>query len=46
MLVVVDKEAASGTVGVRARKAGDLGAMPLEELVARLSDEVASKAHD
>ncbi|MHB0939998.1 MAG: threonine--tRNA ligase [Armatimonadota bacterium] len=39
MLVVGDKEAESRTVGVRARKEGDLGAVPLEQFAARLQDE-------
>lgn len=36
MLVVGDREAASGTVGVRERSAGDIGAMSVEELVERI----------
>jgi len=39
MLVVGDKEAEARTVGVRARKEGDLGAVPLEQFAARLQDE-------
>jgi len=41
MLVVGDKEEESRTVGVRAQKGGDLGAMPLDEFVAKLKDEAA-----
>jgi threonyl-tRNA synthetase len=42
MLVVGDREAEAGTVGLRNRRAGDLGAKPLDEVVAtirRLIDE-------
>jgi threonyl-tRNA synthetase len=39
MLVVGDKEAESRTVGVRGRRGGDLGAMPLEEFAAKLQEE-------
>jgi threonyl-tRNA synthetase len=41
MLVVGDKEAESRTVGVRALRAGDLGAMALDEFVAKLKGEAA-----
>jgi threonyl-tRNA synthetase len=40
MLVVGDREAEAGAVAVRQRDGGDLGAMPVEEFVARLSNEV------
>src|SRR5439155_22216946 len=43
MLVVGEKEAAVGTVAVRDRVAGDLGALPLAEVVARLATEVREK---
>jgi threonyl-tRNA synthetase len=36
MLVIGDKEAESGTVSVRSRKDGDLGAMPLADFIAKL----------
>jgi threonyl-tRNA synthetase len=39
MLVAGDKEAESGSVSVRHHGDGDLGAMPLEDLVARMSEE-------
>jgi threonyl-tRNA synthetase len=39
MLVVGDKEAESGSVSVRHHGDGDLGAMSLEELVARMREE-------
>jgi len=41
LLVVGPKEAEAGAVGVRSRDAGELGAMPLEELAARLLTESA-----
>ncbi len=44
MLVVGPRDAEAGTVSVRDRAAGDLGAMPLEEVVARLTREVAERA--
>ncbi len=43
MLVVGDKEQSAGTVAVRDRVDGDLGALPLAELVARLTDEVRER---
>jgi threonyl-tRNA synthetase len=43
MLVVGEKEAAAGTVAVRDRIDGDLGAMPVAELIDRLSREVSAK---
>jgi threonyl-tRNA synthetase len=41
MLVVGDREQEQGAVAVRQREGGDLGAMPLSELLDRLQDEVA-----
>ncbi|MBI1913195.1 MAG: threonine--tRNA ligase [Planctomycetes bacterium] len=43
MLVVGEKEQTAGTVSVRDRVDGDLGAMPVAELVARLEAEVREK---
>lgn len=43
MLVVGEKEAAAGTVAVRDRVDGDLGAMPVSEVVARLEKEVRER---
>ena len=43
MLVVGDKEQSAGTVAVRDRVDGDLGAMPVAELVQRLTDEVRER---
>ncbi len=45
ILVVGDREAESGTVSVRRRGRGDLGARPLQELRDELAAEAASRAH-
>ncbi|HSC63352.1 MAG TPA: threonine--tRNA ligase [Caldimonas sp.] len=44
ILVVGDKEKASGAVSVRARGNLDLGAMPLGDFTAKLVDDIARKA--
>ena len=44
MLVIGDKEIESGSVGVRSRKDGDLGAMKKEDFVAKLDEEVRTLA--
>ena len=44
MLVVGDKEQTAGTVAVRSRSEGDLGAVPVQEFLARLDREVKAKA--
>jgi threonyl-tRNA synthetase len=44
MLVVGDKEMEDKAVGVRNRKDGDLGAMKIEEFIAKLKEEIDSKA--
>lgn len=46
MLVVGAKEVEANTVAVRHRKAGDLGAMEMEQLLERLQEEVATFALD
>jgi threonyl-tRNA synthetase len=43
MLVIGDREAAEGTVAVRSRTGGDLGARPLDEFVRTASEERASR---
>ena len=43
MLVVGDKEQQASTVAVRERTQGDLGAMPVTELVAKLDREIREK---
>ena len=44
ILVVGDKERASGAVAVRARGNQDLGAMPLEAFIQKITGDIASKA--
>jgi threonyl-tRNA synthetase len=44
MLVVGEREAQAGQVSVRNRKAGDQGAIPLDEFVARLSANVSARS--
>ncbi|MCX6600883.1 MAG: His/Gly/Thr/Pro-type tRNA ligase C-terminal domain-containing protein, partial [bacterium] len=43
MAVVGAREAQSGTVGLRRRKEGDLGAMPVEQAAQRLLQEIQQK---
>ena len=43
MLVVGDKEAQSGAVAVRTRAGEDLGAMPLDEFKAKVTEEIKSR---
>jgi threonyl-tRNA synthetase len=43
MLVVGPKDAEAGTVSVRDRIDGDVGAMPVAEAIAKLQEEVATK---
>jgi threonyl-tRNA synthetase len=43
MLVVGEREAASGQVSVRHRKKGDLGAQPLDDFVKKAQIEIAGK---
>ncbi|MGH2361822.1 MAG: threonine--tRNA ligase [bacterium] len=43
MLVAGDKEAQSGQVAVRSRSAGDLGAVPIEQFLERIRQEIATK---
>jgi threonyl-tRNA synthetase len=43
MLVVGDREVAGGTVSVRSKKAGQVGTMPVDELIARLNAEIERK---
>ena len=46
MLILGDKEVESGAVGVRSRSTGDIGAMKLEEFIAKIKVEVDSKQLD
>jgi threonyl-tRNA synthetase len=45
MLVIGDREAAEGTVSVRSRTGGDLGARPVDAFVAAAQDEIRAKGH-
>jgi threonyl-tRNA synthetase len=45
LLVAGDRELESGSIAVRTREGEDLGSMPLEQLAARLLDEVARRGH-
>ena len=40
MLVLGDKEKEAGTVGVRSRKDGDVGAMDIDEFIAKVVEEI------
>ena len=44
MLIVGDKEAENGTVSVRTRAGGDEGSMQVEDFIAKLGEEVATRA--
>jgi len=46
MLIVGEQEAAGGTVSVRRRGEGDLGAQPLEAFIERALDEIRTKKVD
>lgn len=46
MLVLGEKEKASGSVAVRNRKKGDLGVMSFEDLAAKLRKEIEEKSSD
>ena len=46
MLVVGDKEAEAGTVSVRTRAGVDLGAMPLDEFMAKIGGEISTRSKD
>ena len=44
MLVVGDKEAEAGTVSVRTRGGVDLGAMPVDDFAAKITEEIRTRA--
>ena len=44
MLVLGDKEAENNQVAVRSRKDGDLGPMPLDDFIAKITEEIRTKA--
>ena len=40
MLILGEKEVEAGAVGVRARKEGDIGAMPINDFISKLQEEI------
>ena len=44
MLVLGDKECEEGTVAVRSRKNGDMGAMPVQDFLAMLTEEIRTRS--
>ena len=46
MLIVGEKEVESRTVAVRQRHGGDLGAMSLEDFIARMQKDIDAKVND
>jgi threonyl-tRNA synthetase len=44
MLVVGEREAASGQVSVRSRNGGDLGTMPLADFIAECAEKIAARS--
>jgi threonyl-tRNA synthetase len=46
MLIVGEKEAESGTVAVRQRHGGDLGAMTLDDFISRMQKDIDEKVND
>ena len=46
MLLIGDKEKESGSISVRSRKAGDVGAMPLDAFMNQLMMEISLKQRD
>jgi threonyl-tRNA synthetase len=46
MLVIGDKEAEAGSVSVRTRSGGDMGAMSVENFIARITGEIKSRTRE
>ena len=44
MLIIGDKDIENGTVSLRHRKDGDLGSMSLEDFMAKMKEEIDTKA--
>ena len=44
MIIVGDKEAENGTISVRTRAGGDEGSMQVEDFIAKLREEVSTRA--
>ena len=43
MLIIGEKEVEANAVGVRARKEGDIGQMPVKELISKIKEEIEEK---
>ena len=46
MLVTGDREAADGTVSVRSRSAGDLGARPVHDFIAAALEDIRTRTQN
>lgn len=46
MLIIGDKEIEAGAVSVRSRKDGDMGAVPVDEFLKKLTTEIETKANN
>ena len=46
MIVLGDKEVEAKVVALRARKGGNFGVMSVEDMIAKLQQEIADKVHD
>jgi len=46
MLILGDKEVEANAVGVRKRKEGDLGQMPLNDFISKITEEINSKIRE
>ncbi len=46
MLIIGDKEVEQNLVAVRSRDGGDLGTMPLDDFIAKIQNEISSKANN
>ena len=44
MFIVGDKEAENGTVSVRSRKEGEMQGVAVDDIIAKLDEEVKTKA--
>ena len=46
MIVLGDKEVEDKVVALRDRKGGNFGVMSVEDMIAKLQQEIADKVHD
>ena len=46
MLILGEKEVEANAVGVRKRKEGDIGQMPLEDFIDKIISEIDEKSRD